>query len=75
MQHKLSFENRLIRFLIFDLMIGFELAELDWGMAEWIYSVVGGLGIYLLLTTIAGYCLFHSLFIKLKGLSEERVAV
>ena len=75
MRHKLSFENRLIRFLVFDLMIGFELAQLDWGISEWVYSVVGGVGLYLLLTTIAGYCLFHSAFIKLKELSDERVAV
>lgn len=58
MRHKLSFENRLIRFILFDLLLGFQLAELNW--PEAIYAVTGGAAIYLLATSIVGYCLGHS---------------
>lgn len=59
MRHKLSFENRLIRFILFDLLLGFQLAELNW--PEAIYALCGGAAMYLLVTSIIGYCLGQSI--------------
>lgn len=59
MTHKLTIENRLIRFLLFDLFLGFELSKIE--MPEFIYTATGAAAIYLLITAIFGYCLGRSI--------------
>lgn len=51
---KLTFENRLIRFLAFDLLLGFELSGLEIGNATSV--IAGSLAIYLVLTSLIGRC-------------------
>jgi hypothetical protein len=51
--HKLTFENRLFRFIGFDLLLGMGLAGIE--MSESLKTVAGVVAIYLLITCIAGY--------------------
>ena len=59
---KLTFENRLIRFLVFDLLIGFELADID--MPAKLAAVSGFVALYLLLTSLVGRCPIEWLVVK-----------
>ena len=65
--HKMPFENRLIRFVVFDVLLGLKYSEL--GFPEWIYTIAGGIAIYLLLTVISGYGIFHSIWVWIKNKS------
>lgn len=69
MRHKLTVENRIIRFIGFDLLLGFQLAELGWSDA--LYAFTGGAAIYLLATAAIGYCAAHSGFVLLQSQGKE----
>lgn len=51
---RLPFENRLIRFLLFDLFLGFELSGME--MPETLKLISGFVAIYLLITSLIGRC-------------------
>ena len=70
--NKLAFENRLIRFLVFDLLIGFELSGIE--MSDGLALINGILALYLLLTSVIGRCPIQQsviYFLEYKGLTAE----
>ncbi|MDX1684712.1 MAG: hypothetical protein R3275_05700 [Saprospiraceae bacterium] len=62
---KLPFENRLIRFLLFDLLIGLELSGIE--VWEPLAIVLGIVAFYLLITSLIGYCVLHNPVLTLYG--------
>lgn len=70
---KLPFENRLIRFLIFDLLLGFELSGMD--MSDGLAMVNGFVALYLLITSILGRCPLQQAIVmalEMQGILEEK---
>ena len=69
---KISFENRLIRFLAFDLLIGIELSGIE--MSDSLAMINGIVALYLLLTSVIGRCPVQQsviYFLEYKGFITE----
>ena len=67
--NKLTIENRFIRFIVFDLLLGLELSGFE--MPSALSTTIGFVAIYLLITSIIGRCPIERMIRSLIGNRPE----